>query len=167
MITEFTKRDKPRIDAAIDAFFTDCKPDARYVLEIKPKSKKRGLSANAYYWVLADKIAVASEISKTDVYRNHIAEIGGNSSILSIAVEAAESFCAAWESRGLGWLTDVLESSYEGFVDVIVYYGSSTYDRKQMSRLIELAIEDCKQYEIEYLTPRELAQMLDKWGDDE
>ena len=37
--------------------------------------------------------------------------------------------------------------------------GSSDYDTAQMSRLIEIIVEECKTQGIETLTPEELARM--------
>jgi hypothetical protein len=45
------------------------------------------------------------------------------------------------------------------------YYGSSTYNTKQMSRLIDAIVEDCKEMDIETLTPRELDAMKSRWGE--
>ena len=56
-------------------------------------------------------------------------------------------------------------SKIPGWVpDVILYYGSSTYDTRQMSRLIDLVVEDCKDNGIETLPPEKLAAMVEKWG---
>jgi hypothetical protein len=52
-----------------------------------------------------------------------------------------------------------------GKVDVMLYYGSSTYDSAQMGRLIDLIIEECKQNDIEYLPPEKLAAMLGEWDE--
>lgn len=49
----------------------------------------------------------------------------------------------------------------------ICYYGSSTYDTKQMARLIDLVVEDCKQQGIETLPPEELERMALEWRQDE
>ena len=42
--------------------------------------------------------------------------------------------------------------------------GSSTYDTAQMSRLIDLAVQDCKALDIETATPQELSLLLDRWS---
>ena len=62
-------------------------------------------------------------------------------------------------------MCDILgESKLDGYTNVITYYGSSTYDSLQMSRLINLIQEDCKQYGIEVMTPAELALLMDGWS---
>ena len=44
------------------------------------------------------------------------------------------------------------------------YYGSSTYNSKQMSRLIDMAVQDCREQGIEVLPPERLAGMMEEWG---
>ena len=166
MISEvFKKSDMPRIMAIIAGFFGSC-DDKEYMLEIKLHKKKRSLDANAYYWTLCHKIAYEAQVEVSTVYREHIKEIGGNCETLCIMDEALEKFCSVWESRGIGWTVECMPSKLPGCTNVLCYYGSSTYDTQQMSRLIELAIQDCKEYGIEYMTPEELSKMLDSWGGD-
>lgn len=167
MISEtFTKRDMPRIMAIIAGFFGSCADDKQYTLEIKEKKKKRSLDANAYFWKLTHEIAAKTGVSVTDVYRSYIKEIGGNNDIVCVQDNAVERFCKAFESNGIGWIAEQIPSKLEGCTNVICYYGSSTYDTVQMSRLIGLAIQDCKEYGIEYMTERELGALLAAWGGD-
>lgn len=167
MISEsFNKRDMPRIMAIVAGFFSSCADDLQYTLEIKEKKKKRSLDANAYFWVLAHKIAEKTIVTVTDVYRSYIREIGGNNTVVCVQNKAVDAFCLAWSSHGIGWITEQMPSKLENCTNVICYYGSSTYDTIQMSRLIGLAIQDCKEYGIEYLTPREIGELLAAWGGD-
>lgn len=125
--------------------------------------KKRSLDANAYCFVLCDKIAAVTGITKTEVYRAAIREIGGNSDVVRAKTDAADAVCAAWEGRGLGWQTDVLPSTAPGYVNIILYYGSSTYDTGQMSRLIDNLVQDAKALGIETLSPEKLEGMMEAW----
>lgn len=162
----FTIRDMPRIMATVAGFFANCKDEKQYSLEIKECKKKRSLDANAYFWALAHKISGKAGIEVTEVYRSYVKEIGGNNDIVCVQDKAVEAFCKAWSHNGLGWQTETMPSRIPGCTNVICYYGSSTYDTIQMSRLIGLAIQDCKEYGIEYLTERELGEMLAAWGGD-
>ena len=138
--------------------------DKEYIIEIKEKKQRRSLDANAYFWTLCGKLAEVTRIAKTDIYRSYITEIGGNSDMVCVQDKAVEAFRSAWESHGMGWVTEVLPSKLEGCTNIICYYGSSTYDTAQMSRLIELAVQDCKENGIETLTPNEIAAMTAAWG---
>ena len=135
-----------------------------YNLELKKaRGRKRSLDSNAYCWVLMDKLAAYYRVPVSEVYRNFVREIGGNSEIICMMNRAVEVFCRSWERNGLGWQTEVLPSKIEGCQNVKVYYGSSTYDTAQMSRLIDLVVQECKDAGIETLPPEELRSMMAQW----
>lgn len=135
-----------------------------YDLEIKKaKAKKRSLDSNAYCWVLMDKLAAYYRVPVTEVYKSFVREIGGNSEIVCMLEKAVDTFCKSWERNGLGWQTEVMPSKIEGCQNVKVYYGSSTYDTVQMSRLIDLVVQECKDAGIETLPPDELNNLLGQW----
>ena len=45
-----------------------------------------------------------------------------------------------------------------------VYKRQSQYDTAQMSRLIDLIVQECRQQGIETATPQELARYKEAWG---
>ena len=139
-------------------------PGKVYDAEIKRHCEKRSLDANAYCWVLLDKLAEKLEISKTEIYRGYIREIGGNSETVCVLGKADEKLCQGWTRNGIGWQTERLPSKIEGCVNIVLYYGSSTYDTAQMSRLINLIVQDCKALGIETMAPQELDMLLNRWG---
>lgn len=136
----------------------------RYEVEIKEFRQKRSLDANAYFWTLLDKLAEVLREPKEEIYRGYIKDIGGNSEIVCVLDQAVENLRKGWERNGLGWQTDVMPSKIKGCTNVVLYYGSSTYDTKQMSRLIDLIIQDCKGCGIEVLPPERLEGMLEEWS---
>lgn len=69
-----------------------------------------------------------------------------------------------WQHNGLGWVTDVLPSKVRGCTNVILYYGSSTYDRAQMARLIDNIVQDCRAVGVETLPPDKLEALKDEWA---
>jgi hypothetical protein len=69
----------------------------------------------------------------------------------------------AWEARGTGWITETEDSKLDGCTNVRLYYGSSTYDKEQMSRLIELAKQDCIENDIPTWDEDELQRLCDEW----
>lgn len=139
------------------------RPDKTYDMEVKQHRERRSLDANAYAWVLIDKLAKATGQAKTRVYREAIREIGGNTETVCIKEEAAAKLCAGWTRNGLGWLTDILPSKLPGCVNVVLYYGSSTFDTAQMARFIDGIIQDCKAVGVETLPPDKLEAMLEGW----
>ena len=129
---------------------------------IKKASGKRSKDANALAWVLMDKLAEKTRIPKTTIYRNAIKEIGGVSETVCVQDKAVERLCSGWEKNGIGWQTDVMPSKIPGCKNVILYYGSSTYDTAQMSRLLDLIIQECEQQGIPTLRD-EATELLKKW----
>lgn len=135
-----------------------------YDVEIKEHREKRSLDSNAYAWLLIDRLAEKLRIPKTEIYRRYIREIGGNNETVCVTAEAADKLRSGWEHNGLGWQTDTMSSKLPGCVRVVLYYGSSTYDTAQMSRLIDLIVQDCREQGIETLSPEKLAGMMEEWG---
>lgn len=131
--------------------------------EIKKTRKKRSLDANAYCWKLADEIAKAVNISKEDVYRRNIREVGVYTP-LPIKAEAVADFQRIWSARGVGWFADIIDDSkLDGYKLVFAYHGSSEYDTAQMSRLIESLIQDAQAVGVDTLSEREKSLLLEEW----
>lgn len=131
-------------------------------VELKKWYAKRSLDANAYAWTLLSKLQDALSISKEEIYRDLIKYIG-DYEIVPIKNEAVDKFRSAWSERGIGWVTDTTKSKLEGYTNVIAYYGSSSYDAKQMSRLIDLIVQECEQLNIETMTQEEINSLIGAW----
>lgn len=137
----------------------------RLSIEVKPYRARRSLDANAYCWVLIDKLAEKLGESKEAVYRQYITNIGGNSEVVCVKNNAVERLCSGWRRNGIGWQTDTFESKIQGCTNVILYYGSSVYDSAQMARLLDLIIQDCREFGIPTETPNEIARLKALWGE--
>lgn len=140
------------------------KKDRVYDLTIKEHRKKRSLDANAYFWELVGQLADALRITPKEIYRQAIQNIGGNYEIIPIKAEAADKFKEAWEKNGLGWpCVDMGPSKITGYRNLKAYYGSSTYDTRQMSLLIDHIVQDCKAVGIDTRSKEELDSLLGAW----
>lgn len=137
--------------------------DSEVEVTIKKHRQKRSLDANAYAWVLMDKIAAATGTTKTEVYVNAISEVGGNSDIVCVQDRAVKKLRESWEKNGVGWITETMPSKIDGCTNVILYYGSSTFDTKQMSRLIDNLVQDCVALNIETMPPYKLDALMEEW----
>lgn len=150
--------------AAITVFdeLHDCE---KLTIKLTKHREKRSLDSNAYAWTLIDKLAAKLNLSKEEVYRNYIKEIGGNSDIVCVQDKAVDKLRQGWGKNGIGWVTDTMPSKLEGCTNVVLYYGSSSYDKAQMSRLIDMIVNDCKAQGIETRTPDDINRMLALWGE--
>ena len=130
-----------------------------YQAEIKRKTEKRSRKANAYFWTLCGKLAAALNLPKTDVYRSYVTEIGDNFRIVPVANEQQKDLISRlWAAQGLGWVTEDAGQDM-----LFCYYGSSTYDTRQMGRLIDLVVQDCKDQDIETAPPGDILRWVADW----
>ena len=65
---------------------------------------------------------------------------------------AVDRFERVWEAQGLGWQIETVPIG-DGCTNVIAYYGSSTFDREQMTQLIENLIFEAENLGIDTDTP--------------
>lgn len=139
--------------------------DKLYDLEVKEHRKKRSLDANAFAWVLIGKLAAAMRMQPNEVYIEAIRSIGGNYEIIPVRTDAAEKFQKIWSKQGLGWpCIDMGPSQIPGYRNLQAYYGSSTYDTRQMSLLIDNLVQDCKALDIETMPEEQLAALMGSWN---
>lgn len=136
--------------------------EAEYDLVIKKHRNHRSKDANAYMWVLADKIADVTNCTKEEVYRNSIRNVGVFDDV-AVQNKAVSKMIQNWTDKGIGWYAEAFDSRLDGCKRVRLYYGSSTYDTKEMSRLIDDMVEEAKGLNIETATPDELARMKAEW----
>ncbi len=137
--------------------------DAVIGLDIDKWRERRSLDANAYAWLLIDKIAAATSVGKAVVYRNAIRDIGGVSEVVCVVAAGADKLCRSWEHKGLGWQAERSDSKIAGCVNVTLWYGSSVYDTRQMAALIDHIVQDAEALGIDTMTPQERQRLLDAW----
>ena len=135
-------------------------------IEVKQEKKRRSLSANAYAWVLLNKIATAVNLPVVEIYRDVIRSVPDVSDILHMRSDTVSAFRRMWESRGLGWQVQTIGEDSFGWVSVIIWYGSSSYDVRQMSKFIEAIKQECQQLGIETWSDDKLALLMREWGEE-
>ena len=131
-------------------------------VEAKKYRKKRSLDANAYCWVLINKLAEKLNLKPIEVYRKAIYEIGVRE-VIPVKNEAVDRYKEVWQNNGLGWLCETVPSKLNVYTNVIAWYGSSVYDSKEMSRLVDGIVDECKLQNIETMTPAELKRLKEAW----
>lgn len=125
--------------------------------------KKRSLNANNYLWKLIGELATEMNLPDEEVYRNYIKDNG-----LKKAVEVSDDFYKTvsyvWSQRGIGWFSEKIgDGQIKGNSLYMFYYGSSCYNSKQMSRLINAVVEDCKSLGIETMPQEEINSLVSSW----
>lgn len=128
--------------------------------------EKRSLSANAYFHILVEKIAESVGASNTYAKNKMICDFGQclimDDDIVSIKTQMPPDVMME---------QDTMHCKYVGFKvenDKSLYFynvmrGSSTYDTKEMARLIDGTVEQAKELGIETMTPAQLSIIKERW----
>lgn len=139
---------------------------------IKPWRKSKSKNANSYAWQLMDKIAVALTVlrqkpfTKEDVYREAIRDIPGVSEIVMVRAEEVARFRRQWEHQGVGWQSEIVgrDPTAPEYVDICVYSGSSVYDTRQMSALLDCLVAEAQALGVETDTPEKIEMYKYYWA---
>lgn len=145
--------------------------DTEYTVSITKKNKRRSLNANAYAWVLCEKIAHElsknAYISKNDVYKRVIQE-AGTFTYLPIKNDAIDRFVEIWQGHGLGWhAEDAGPAKTEGYTIIRAYHGSSVYTVDEMRRLIDALVDECNQLNIPIENDDYINSLVREWGNEQ
>lgn len=130
--------------------------------EIERTKKRRSLNANAYAWALMGQIASMVGVPVEEVYRHCMKDVGGHTAVLTINRNALHAFMNAFKQNHIGRSVDII-GERDGAVDVLITYGSSDYDARQMSQLIDSIVQECKALGIETLEDAKLRQIIEDW----
>ena len=138
-------------------------------IEIKVHREKRSTKANNLCWELCSQIgrAMYPPMDKEDVYKDAIRAVGEYDQYY-IREEALDSFMATRKLLGVGWFAELVgDAPLRGFVEVFAYKGSSTYDTKAMSTLIDYLVDQAEQMELQIAYDlREIDQIKEDWARD-
>ena len=123
--------------------------------------EKRSLDSNAYAWVLMQKIAEAVNSNKWDVYLECLKKYSRSFTHVIIKPEAIDKMKELYRT-----CVDLGEISVNGTTghQLQVFYGSSTFNTKEMSVFIDGIVSECKELNIETLPPEELERMKAEWN---
>lgn len=164
------KTNKPKITILLEqresiSSLEEIKED-KLSIEIKKYRKKRSLDANKYFWKLLQEICELQELDTIEEYKNRVKELGIFRQF-KIMTQDVKTFKKVWTDRGIAWFCEIADTEYIGNIEfkiINAYYGSSSFDSKQMSRLIDNLVQDCKAVGIETKTPAEIKSLLESWG---
>lgn len=136
--------------------------DRKLNIDIKKYIEKRSGKSNRYFWELLDEVCDRKKIDKLEEYRRRVKELG-IFRVSKIPAEDYETLKKTWENWGEAWFCEVGDIERIGdteFKIVFLYYGSSSFNKQQMSRLIDNLVQDCKAIGIETKSPKEIESLL-------
>ena len=128
--------------------------DGEYMVSIEPKKKKRSLDQNKYFWALLGEISKKEngDLQQVDSLYTHLLQMAGAKyETLIIKHEALERF------KSLVRHVKVIKQqviNHELYDTIYAFYGSSMFDTKEMTQLIdttlnyayEVGVEDVDNY---------------------
>ena len=137
-------------------------------VEIKKHREKRSLDANAYYWLLIDKIGKITGDSKNRLHNIMLDRYG---ELDRMDDGSLIPFCIRDDINYLEFpyphLKPTQKTLSKGDKLYRWYYqikGSSEYNTAEMSRLIDGIVSECKEMGIETIPPDELERMMREYG---
>lgn len=133
--------------------------------EIRPAKKKRSIDANAYAWALINLIAEAVKLPPRDVYKQALENIPNICQIICMKSAAAQDMERLWLKDHIGRRVQTQPSQIPGCTTMFLYFGSSDFDSRQMSMLIDNLIQDAHTLGIETRPQEEINALLEAWHD--
>jgi hypothetical protein len=132
---------------------------AALTIEVKPFRKRRSLNANAYAWKLITDIADVIRAPKEAVYLQMLKRYGQSELISVLEHVPVADYVKYYEEAGESKLNGKLFKHYR------VYKGSSEFDTREMSILIDGVVSEAKELNIPTETPEEIARIKSLWGE--
>lgn len=129
-----------------------------YDVTIEEHRKKRSKNANSYLWELVGKIADALGSSKEEIYLRELKEYGQSLLIPVKKGTTPSGYFKYFEYETTSIINGKEADWYK------VYKGSSEYNSKEMSVLIDGVVSDCKELDIPTKEDYEIKQLVDDWG---
>ncbi|MCR5565997.1 MAG: hypothetical protein K6F61_04035 [Clostridiales bacterium] len=163
-VLSFTTKADPRL-------VFDKLKDTEVDVEIKKHYRHRSKTANDFMWAMCTDIgrALNPPIPKEEVYQRALWETRdaiGAFDTMHMRADAIPTFRIIWGQRGTGWFTEVID--YSDIPDckvILAFRGSSTFDSRQMSVLIDYLKQDMVNMELPIpFSKEEEERMMLAWG---
>ena len=126
--------------------------------EVYVKKKKRSKNANAYFWELLQQLCFEMNLDVIQEYKKRVKELGIFKQ-WEIDTTNVPTFEKLWSDRGIAWFTEIVEEIGNKTI-INAYYGSSSYNSKQFSKLLDSLVQDCRSVGIQTLEDIELEELI-------
>ena len=135
------------------------KAERDQLFDLSPHKEKRSKDANALLWHCIGEIAKAVRRDKWDIYLDMLRHFGQYTYVLCKPA-AVDKLRQMWRETEVIGEVDV---NGQKSTQVLCYYGSSTYDTKQFSVLLDGVIQEMVNMDLQPPTPKELRSALEAW----
>lgn len=131
--------------------------DTVYDVKIDKHREKRSLNANAYLWKLVTEIGNVLNKSKEEVYLQMLIDYGQSEMVSILSEIDVKGYFKYYKLAGTSILNDKEFNHYK------IYKGSSEYDTKEMSILLEGVVQEAKNLGIKTKDDIELERLIKEW----
>ena len=126
--------------------------------EIEVKKKKRSKNANSYFWALLQQLCFEMNLDLIGEYRKRVKELG-ICQTFELDSKNVPTFEYLWSNNGIAYFTEKVEDRGNKTI-INAYYGSSSYNSKQFSKLLDNLIQDCHSVGIQTLEDKEIEELI-------
>lgn len=164
------KRHKPVVSLILDNIdnlkdIEKLKSVKKLHIELKRAFEHRSLDANRYFWKLLNEACDRMGLNEIEEYKRRVRELGVFRQF-RIETDNVSTFETMWSSKGIAWFCEIFDTIYLDRIEFKVinaYYGSSSYNTKQMSRLINNLVQDCRAIGVETEPDEKIRKLLEEW----
>lgn len=138
-------------------------------ITMKRLFQKRSLDANRYFWKLLSEYSEEKQVDTIEEYKERVKRLGIFRQF-RIEADNVNTFKKTWEFQGIAWFCEINDTEFFNRIEfkiINAYYGSSSFNARQMSRLINDLVEDCKEAEIGTKPKNEIESMLKEWENEQ
>lgn len=131
--------------------------DTVYDVKIDKHREKRSLNANAYLWKLVTEIGNVLNKSKEEVYLQMLIDYGQSEMVSILSEIEVKGYFKYYKLAGTSILNGKEFNHYK------IYKGSSEYDTKEMSILLNGVVQEAKNLGIKTKDDIELERLVEEW----
>lgn len=131
--------------------------DTVYDVKINKHREKRSLNANAYLWKLVTEIGNILNKSKEEVYLQMLIDYGQSEMVSILSEIDVKGYFKYYKLAGTSILNGKEFNHYK------IYKGSSEYDTKEMSILLNGVVQEAKNLGIKTKDDIELERLIKEW----
>lgn len=126
--------------------------------EVFVKKKKRSNNSNSLFWKLLQQLCEEMNLDVIQEYRKRVKELGIFQSF-ELDTKNVPTFERLWSQNGIAYFTEKVQENGNKTI-INAYYGSSSYNSKQFSRLLDNLVQDCRSVGIQTLDDLEIEELI-------
>lgn len=134
--------------------------DSDRLFDLSEHKQKRSLNANALLWHCLGEIANALNTDKWEVYLQMLKRYG-KYTYICVKPNVVDSVKKQW--RECEVLGDI-EINGQKAIQMLCYFGSSTYDSKEFSSLLNGVISEMEEMGLATPESEELERIMEQWA---